>query len=94
VGVDGVSRAIEPANSWLSSAPAAAASPTLLRLLIGFDRPESGSVLYGLPGPCRSRPENLRTMCAAIAVWVLQHNAHPFTLLPPYCVAPAPFLPP
>ncbi|MEU9592772.1 NHLP bacteriocin export ABC transporter permease/ATPase subunit [Streptomyces sp. NPDC048219] len=72
--LDDVSFAVRPGEFVAIVGPSGCGKSTLLRLLIGFDRPLSGSVLYDGQDLAALDPSAVRRQCGV----VLQH-AQPFT---------------
>ncbi|AGS73332.1 NHLP bacteriocin export ABC transporter permease/ATPase subunit [Streptomyces collinus] len=72
--LDDVSFAVRPGEFVAIVGPSGCGKSTLLRLLIGFDRPVSGSVLYDGQDLAALDPSAVRRQCGV----VLQH-AQPFT---------------
>ncbi|WP_030420437.1 NHLP bacteriocin export ABC transporter permease/ATPase subunit [Streptomyces sp. NRRL F-5065] len=72
--LDDVSFAVRPGEFVAVVGPSGCGKSTLLRLLIGFDRPLSGSVLYDGQDLAALDPTAVRRQCGV----VLQH-AQPFT---------------
>ncbi|MEU3663561.1 NHLP bacteriocin export ABC transporter permease/ATPase subunit [Streptomyces sp. NPDC032940] len=72
--LDDVSFAVRPGEFVAVVGPSGCGKSTLLRLLIGFDRPLSGSVLYDGQDLAALDPSAVRRQCGV----VLQH-AQPFT---------------
>ncbi|MGW2824562.1 NHLP bacteriocin export ABC transporter permease/ATPase subunit [Streptomyces sp. NPDC001443] len=72
--LDDVSFAVRPGEFVAVVGPSGCGKSTLLRLLIGFDRPLSGSVLYDGQDLAALDPSAVRRQCGV----VLQH-ARPFT---------------